>query len=83
VTSNTFSPFSNVLATGTHFGEVQLWDCNRQAKISTYKGHSLRVGTIAWNSDNLFASGSRDKNILIRDIRTKDDFVSKMLNHKQ
>jgi len=41
------------------------------------------VGAIAWNSNNIFASGSRDKNILIRDIRVKDDFVNKMVGHKQ
>jgi cell division cycle 20-like protein 1 (cofactor of APC complex) len=83
VTSCSSSPSSNVLGVGTHLGEVQLWDCIRHKKISTSKGHAARVGAIAWNSNNVFASGSRDKNILIRDIRVKDDFVNKMVGHKQ
>ena len=72
VTSCSSSPSSNVLGVGTHAGVVELWDCIRQKKISTCKGHTARVGAIAWNSNNVFASGSRDKNILIRDIRTKE-----------
>ena len=83
VTSCSSSPSSNVLAVGTHMGEVQLWDCIRHRKIMTCKGHTARVGAIAWNSNNLFASGSRDKTILTRDIRTKDDFANKMIGHKQ
>ena len=32
-------------------------------------GHTARVGALAWNGDNL-SSGSRDRLILQRDIRT-------------
>ena len=49
----------------------------------TCKGHTARVGAIAWNSNNVFASGSRDKNILVRDIRTNSDYINKMVGHKQ
>jgi cell division cycle 20-like protein 1, cofactor of APC complex len=49
----------------------------------TSKGHTARVGAIAWNSNNVFASGSRDKNILVRDIRTNSDYINKMVGHKQ
>jgi len=38
---------------------------------------------IAWDSNKIFASASRDKNILIKDIRVKDDFVNKIVGHKQ
>lgn len=70
VTSNCSSPTSNVLGVGTHSGEVQLWDCNKYRKIITFKGHAGRVGAIAWNNDNILASGSRDKTVLIRDVRS-------------
>lgn len=83
VTGVSSSPSSNVLGVGTHMGEVQLWDCIRQRKIMTSRGHTARVGAIAWNSNNVYASGSRDKNILVRDIRMKDDYVQKMVGHKQ
>lgn len=45
------------------------------------EGHRQRVGALAWSS-SLLSSGSRDKSILQRDIRTQDDFVSKMTGHK-
>ena len=45
------------------------------------EGHRLRVGALAWSS-SLLSSGSRDKSILQRDIRTQDDFVSKLSGHK-
>lgn len=44
-------------------------------------GHQLRVGALAWSS-TLLSSGSRDKSILQRDIRTKEDYVSKLNGHK-
>lgn len=45
------------------------------------EGHRLRVGALAWSS-SLLSSGGRDKNIYQRDIRTQDDFVSKLSGHK-
>lgn len=45
------------------------------------EGHRLRVGALAWSS-SLLSSGSRDKCILQRDIRSQEDFVSKLTGHK-
>lgn len=45
------------------------------------EGHRLRVGALAWSS-SLLSSGSRDKSILLRDIRAQEDFVSKLSGHK-
>jgi len=45
-------------------------------------GHTARVGTLAWNS-SVLTSGSRDKNILYRDIRLVSNYVSKLTGHKQ
>lgn len=82
ITSTNFSPNGNVLAVGTHSGEVQLWDCVKQSIIHTYEGHTARVGSLAWNNLNIVASGSRDKNILVRDLRTNET-INKMVGHKQ
>ena len=38
-------------------------------KVNTLEGHSARVGALAWNGDSL-SSGSRDRLILQRDVRT-------------
>jgi hypothetical protein len=45
------------------------------------EGHRLRVGALAWSS-SMLSSGSRDKSILQRDIRAREDFVSKLSGHK-
>ena len=44
-------------------------------------GHRARVGVMAWSS-HLLSSGSRDRNILQRDIRAPEDFQSKLLGHR-
>ena len=46
------------------------------------KGHEGRVGALAWSS-NILSSGSKDKNILQRDLREKDDFFGVLNYHKQ
>lgn len=83
MTSTSSSPSSNILGVGTHSGQVQLWDCIKNRKVYTYTGHAGRVGAIAWNTNNVLASGSRDKNILVRDIRVKDPFTTKFSGHRQ
>ena len=45
------------------------------------EGHRFRVGALAWSS-SVLSSGSRDKNIFLRDIRAQDDYVSKLTGHK-
>ncbi|GBG84131.1 hypothetical protein CBR_g38006 [Chara braunii] len=69
------------LAVGTNLGEVQIWDAGRCKKVRTMAGHRTRVGTLAWSS-HILSSGSRDRNILQRDVRVAEDFVSKLTGHK-
>jgi cell division cycle 20-like protein 1 (cofactor of APC complex) len=69
------------LAIGTSSGTVQIWDVLRCKNIRTMEGHRLRVGALAWSS-SVLSSGSRDKSILQRDIRTQEDHVSKLKGHK-
>eukprot|EP00912_Choanoflagellata_sp_UC4_P000134 UC4_evm1s89 len=70
------------LAVGTNKGYVQVWDATRCKCIRTLGGHSHRVGSLAWGSHTL-ASGSRDKSILLRDVRCQDDYRMKLSSHKQ
>lgn len=69
------------LAVGTNLGEVQLWDATKCRKVRTMGGHRTRVGTLAWSS-HILSSGSRDRNILQRDVRVPEEFVSKLVGHK-
>jgi cell division cycle 20-like protein 1 (cofactor of APC complex) len=58
---------------GNSFGEVQIYDVAKGKSIRTIEGHTGRVGSLAWNG-YLLASGSRDRNILVRDVRTPDTY---------
>lgn len=49
--------------------------------IRQLPGHEGRIGTIAWNGKFL-STGSRDKNILHRDMRTKNNYEAKLCGHK-
>lgn len=69
VTSVSWSERGNYVAVGCETGLVQVWDVTANRQINTLTGHTNRVGALAWNGDILL-SGSRDRSILQRDIRT-------------
>ena len=69
------------LGIGTNSGEVQIWDVAKAKKTRAMLGHRGRAGTLAWNSHTL-SSGSRDRTILNRDIRSPSDYSNKLLGHK-
>jgi len=69
VTSVAWSERGNLVAVGTHRGYVQVWDVAASKQVNVLEGHSARVGALAWNGDML-SSGSRDRMILQRDVRT-------------
>ncbi|GKB96055.1 FIZZY-related 2-like protein, partial [Tanacetum coccineum] len=69
------------LAVGTSKGKVQIWDAAYCKRVRTMEGHGLRVGALAWSS-SMLSSGSQDKNILQRDPRAQEAFVSKLNGHK-
>ncbi|KAK8944561.1 Protein FIZZY-RELATED 3 [Platanthera zijinensis] len=69
------------LAIGTSLGDIQIWDGARCKKIRTMGGHQIRTGVLAW-STSILASGSRDKHIVQHDIRTSNDYISKLSGHR-
>ncbi|KAG0728889.1 Fizzy-related [Chionoecetes opilio] len=69
VTSVSWSERGNQVAVGTHKGLVQVWDVASSKRVCILNGHTARVGALAWNGDVL-SSGSRDRLILQRDVRT-------------
>ncbi|EGR33659.1 hypothetical protein IMG5_047050 [Ichthyophthirius multifiliis] len=82
VTSVNWCSQNPLIAIGTNTGDVEIWDNVKMEQLRVLSGHSQRVGTLAWNQ-NILTSGSRDKNILIRDIRSKNIFEQKYIGHKQ
>ena len=47
---------------------AQIWDVARHKQIRSLRGHSARVGALAWNHCTL-SSGSRDSSIINHDVR--------------
>lgn len=82
VTSVNWSKKGTHLAVGTNLGEVHIWDINKVKKVRTLEGHNARVGAIAWGQ-SCMVSGSRDKSILMRDIRSPRGFYQRLSGHKQ
>ncbi|XP_038068651.1 fizzy-related protein homolog [Patiria miniata] len=82
VTSVSWNERGNLVAVGTHKGLVQVWDSSTQKRVNTLKGHSARVGALAWNADML-SSGSRDRMILQRDVRTPTTPERRLAGHRQ
>ncbi|EGR34735.1 hypothetical protein IMG5_003070 [Ichthyophthirius multifiliis] len=82
VTSVNWSQQNNLVAIGTNTGDVEIWDNVKMEQVRVLTGHSQRVGTLAWNQ-NVVTSGSRDKSILLRDIRCNNMFENKYIGHKQ
>lgn len=82
VTSVQWANDPNFLSVGNTLGQVFIWDINKFKKVRTFEGHSGRVGALSW-SNNVLASGSRDKSILLRDVRSQDNFFQRLSNHKQ
>lgn len=56
------------LSVGTSLGRIQVWDTVAGKMVRDLRKHDSRVGALAWNS-HLLASGSRDRNIYVQDIR--------------
>ena len=85
VSSLIWSEDGEQLAVGNSYGHVEIYDVNKKELISTFKGHSSRVGVVSWNR-NLISSGSKDYSIITRDTRCRDsneNIIKKFLGHQQ
>lgn len=83
VTSVSWSERGHLVAVGTNRGLVQIWDVAATKRVNQLEGHSARVGALAWNGD-ILSSGSRDRNIFQRDVRTPSVVPErKLTGHRQ
>ncbi|KAL1611898.1 substrate-specific activator of APC-dependent proteolysis [Paraconiothyrium brasiliense] len=82
VTSVSWIQRGSHLAIGTNRGFVQIWDATTQRRLRTMTGHSGRVGALAWN-EHILTSGSRDRSIYHRDVRQPEQWLRKLVGHKQ
>ena len=70
VSSICWATSGNQISVGTNSGKILIWDASTCKMIREMAGHENRVGTMAWSS-TLLASGSRDRNIYLQDIRIR------------
>ena len=59
------------IAIGTSNAEAQIWDVTANRQVRSLKGHSSRVGALAWNGATL-STGARDNLILNHDVRIRE-----------
>lgn len=85
VTSVSWAPGGQHLCVGTDSAAVQLWDTTRMALVRTMRGHTARVGSLAWNpvSRCIVNSGSRDALILQHDARVARHRTATLVGHQQ
>jgi cell division cycle protein 20 (cofactor of APC complex) len=70
------------IAVGTASANVQIWDASRMKQLRNLRGHSARVGALAWNS-HILTSGGRDNVIMNHDVRVRDHVTSRLRGHEQ
>lgn len=72
----------SLMAVATTQGKLDIFDFEKLVPIKAIQGHNSRIGAIAWK-ENIIASGSRDSQIMLSDIRSRKPFEKKLEGHKQ
>ncbi|SCU82409.1 LADA_0C05050g1_1 [Lachancea dasiensis] len=70
------------LAVGQLDGLVKIFDIEKKKCIRTIPGHIDRVACLSWNN-HVLSSGSRDRRILHRDVRTPEPCFEELHTHTQ
>eukprot|EP00826_Nyctotherus_ovalis_P053716 TRINITY_DN7007_c0_g4_i1.p1 TRINITY_DN7007_c0_g4~~TRINITY_DN7007_c0_g4_i1.p1 ORF type:complete len:463 (-),score=118.20 TRINITY_DN7007_c0_g4_i1:147-1535(-) len=87
LTAVAWSPEGKDVVIGCADRSVQLWDAAAtkcKAKLA-YNLHDNRISALAWNhrQPSLLASGSRDANIFLHDLRAAQKPIGKLEGHSQ
>jgi len=65
------------ISVGTSLGELQIWDGLQRRQLRSLRGHSGRIGAVAWNEHTL-TSGAADAEIHHHDVRVRDALVGRL-----
>jgi len=80
VTSLSWSADGNFLSIGANNANVHLWQVEAKKQLRTMRGHSARVGALAWNN-HILTSGSRDSMIFNHDVRVAQHKIGTLEGH--
>ncbi|RKO87435.1 WD40-repeat-containing domain protein [Blyttiomyces helicus] len=83
VTSVNWSPRGNQIAIGRNDGTTEIWDAQKHQLVRSFSGHTGRVGSLAWFSDHGLTSGSRDRTIILRDMRVPEPIVTSTYHRQE
>ncbi|ETO23337.1 hypothetical protein RFI_13846 [Reticulomyxa filosa] len=61
---------------------VALWDVKNKKVLRRIRGHSARVGCLAWNNF-ILSTGSCDSTIMNHDVRAKESLLATLKGHEQ
>lgn len=65
-----WAPEGECLASSDEIGDIILWDAHQSKECGIFTTHHQRVCALAWNlNGKILASGSRDRRIILHDIR--------------
>ena len=77
VTSVSFSPDGNTLASGATDVTVKLWDVATRRNIATLRGHRNNVTSVSFSPDgSTLASGARDGTVKLWDVATRRNIAT-------
>ena len=85
-TSVAWSAKADRLATGISNGKLEIWDFHKMKVIrSDLEAHKGRVSCLSWNNNNILATGSKDRSIILRDMRIQgnESSIGRFRGHKQ
>ncbi|CEG40978.1 cell division cycle 20 homolog [Plasmopara halstedii] len=67
-----------LLAIGTFFSEVQLWNVTTLTKLQSIQFQCQRISSLAWNQHHLLASGCQNASIQFTDFRCAQSLVQQV-----
>jgi cell division cycle protein 20 (cofactor of APC complex) len=80
VSSVKFTRDGEHIAVGRSDNLVELWNIQKQRRLSSLDGHAARVGALAWNK-HILTTGGRDGLIVNHDVRQADHKVATLRAH--
>lgn len=63
-------------------GKIRVYDLESQRMIRQIYEHSKRVSSLEYSENNIMYSGSKDKSILVNDLRIKECVINQLTFHR-